>query len=465
MNRINCVFKNQQEHKYKLRATTAIERIEKLRSLKTVIQQNEEAIYRALHKDLRKNRFEAAITELFFTYGEIDFAIKNLREWASPQKVGRTLSNPFAKNRIYYEPKGVCLIIAPWNYPFQLIMSPLVSAIAAGNCCVIKPSEFSPATSKVISKIILHTFEEEEIACIEGNAEVSKHLLTLPFDHVFFTGSTQIGKEVMQAAAKNLTSVTLELGGKSPTVIDKDVDLAKAAKKIAWGKLTNAGQTCIAPDYVLIHQDRIDEFIGLYKAAVTELYFNTNNEINTYVYGKIIHKKHFEKLQFLTNDAIDKGARINWGGKFDAKNLTINPIVLTNIPEDAAIMKEEIFGPILPIIPFARLEDAVQHINNMPKPLALYFFSNSQKNINYLLKNTTAGGSCINDVLIHLANLKLPFGGVNHSGMGASHGFFGFKNFSHERAVVTQRTPDFNALIYPPYKGKKWVLKLLKKLM
>lgn len=273
MNRIGCVFKNQQAHQYVLRQSNALQRIETLRKLKSAIQENEDAIYFALHKDLRKSRFEASVTELFFIYGEIDFAISNLRSWMSPKRIGKTMSNPFAKNRIYYEPKGVCLIIAPWNYPFQLVMSPLISAIAAGNCVMVKPSELSPATSKVIAKIILETFEEDHIACIEGNVDVSKQLLELPFDHIFFTGSTEIGKIVMSAAAKNLTSVTLELGGKSPTIIDAAVDLEKAAQKIAWGKLVNAGQTCIAPDYVLIHQDRLDEFVGLYKQFATEMYF------------------------------------------------------------------------------------------------------------------------------------------------------------------------------------------------
>jgi len=465
MNRVGYVFETQKAHQYVLRQTNALQRIEHLRKLKSAIQENEDAIYFALHKDLRKSRFEASITELFFVYGEIDFAISNLRSWMSPKRIGKTMSNPFAKNRIYYEPKGVCLIIAPWNYPFQLVMSPLISAIAAGNCVMVKPSELSPATSKIITKILLDAFEEEHIACFEGDVDVSTQLLELSFDHIFFTGSTAIGKVVMTAAAKNLTSVTLELGGKSPTIVDKKVDLQKAARKIAWGKLINAGQTCIAPDYVLIHQDRLDEFMGLYKQFATEMYFKTKEQINPETYGKIISKKHFDRLSNLITEAIDKGARINWGGKTDDKSQTIYPAVLTQVPHEAKLMEEEIFGPILPVIAFNELEEAIAFINKKQKPLALYIFSSSEKNIHKIIKSTSAGGTCVNDVLVHIANPKLPFGGANHSGMGSSHGFFGFKNFSHERTVVKQRSLDFNSLVYPPYPAKQWVLKLLKRIM
>lgn len=465
MNRISCVFENQRAYQYSLRQTNALQRIDLLRKLRNAIQENEEAIFTALHKDLRKSRFEASVTEVFFIYGEIDFAISNLRDWMSPKRIGKTMSNPFAKNRIHYEPKGVCLIIAPWNYPFQLVMSPLVSAIAAGNCVMVKPSELSPATSKIITNIILNTFDEEHIACIEGNADVSQQLLELPFDHIFFTGSTEIGKVVMTAAAKNLTSVTLELGGKSPTVIDKEVDLVKAAQKIAWGKLVNAGQTCIAPDYVLVHQDRLDEFIDLYKKFAQEMYFKSKDKINTEVYGKIISKKHFDRLSDLITEAVDKGAKLNWGGKADDKSQTIYPTIITQIPKGTALMEQEIFGPILPIIPYKDLPEAIDFINQKQKPLALYIFSKSDKNVKKIIKSTSAGGTCINDVLVHIANPKLPFGGVNHSGMGSSNGFFGFKNFSHERTVVKQRGLDFNSMIYPPYETKNWVLKLLKRIM
>lgn len=463
--KINAAFNAQQAYKYTLRKTNAADRITKLTALKAEIKKQENNIYKALQSDLRKSNFESAVTELIFTYGEIDYAIKNLKGWMSPKRIGKTLSNPFAKNRIYYEPKGVCLIIAPWNYPFQLTIGPLVSAIAAGNCVMVKPSELSSATSKVVHSIINEVFEEQEVACFEGNADVSTALLKLPFDHIFFTGSTAIGKVVMEAAAKNLTSVTLELGGKSPTIIDRDADLAKAAEKIAWGKLVNAGQTCIAPDYVFVHEQQLDEFIGLYKAAAAKMFFKSADQINPQTYGKIISEKHYDRLKGLVDEAVEKGARIDFGGDFDEKSHTINPVLLSKIPEGTKVMEEEIFGPILPLISYKNLEEVIDQINAKSKPLALYIFSNNSKNITKIIKNTSAGGTCINDVLIHISNPKLPFGGVNGSGMGSSHGFYGFKNFSHERAVMFQRSIDFIKMIYPPYVGKEWVLKMLSKIM
>ncbi|HTM98115.1 MAG TPA: aldehyde dehydrogenase family protein [Pedobacter sp.] len=462
--KINLIFKSQQAYKYTLRKSNVDERILKLKALKKTIRKYENQLYAALHSDLRKSRFESAVTELIFIYGELDFTLKNLSRWMKPKNIGKTLSNPFSSNRIYYEPKGVCLIMAPWNYPFQLVMSPLISAIAAGNCVMVKPSEVSSATSAVVHTIISETFDQKEVACFEGDASVATSLLSLPFDHIFFTGSTEIGKVVMAAAAKHLSSVTLELGGKSPTIIDKEVQLHKAAEKIAWGKLVNSGQTCIAPDYVFVHQQQVDEFIGLYKAAVNKLYF-ANEQIDSDNYGKIINHKHFTRLKALVTEAVDKGARIDFGGTFDENQQSIDPIILSRIPEEAKVMQEEIFGPILPIIPYEDLDDVIEKINAKSKPLALYIFSKNNQNIKKIIKNTSAGGTCVNDVLIHISNPKLPFGGVNSSGMGSSHGFFGFKNFSHERAVVFQSSIGFNQLIYPPYYGKEWVLKLLKKIM
>lgn len=465
MEAITSVFNAQQAYKYTLRKNNASQRKAKLKQLKASIKNNETLIYAALQSDLRKSTFESAVTELLFVYGEIDFAIKNLGSWMSPKRIGKMLSNPFAKNRLYYEPKGVCLIIAPWNYPFQLMMSPLVSAIAAGNCVMMKPSELSPATSKVIAKIVVETFETQEVACFEGDVEVSSALLKLPFDHIFFTGSTAVGKIVMEVAAKNLSSVTLELGGKSPTIIDQTANLQTAATKIAWGKLVNSGQTCIAPDYIFVHEQQVDEFVRLYKAAASKMYFKSGEKINPEAYGKIINVKHFERLNHLVSDAVDKGAIINWGGNADAQTQTINPVVLTQVPIGAKVMEEEIFGPILPIVAYQNLDEVIAQINAKSKPLALYIFSESDKNTNYIIKNTSAGGTCVNDVLVHIANPKLPFGGVNGSGLGSSHGFYGFKNFSHERAVVFQRKIDFNNMVYPPYVGKDWVLKMLGKLM
>ncbi|KIO78532.1 aldehyde dehydrogenase [Pedobacter lusitanus] len=462
---INSVFEAQQKNKYTLRLSTATERIDKLHLLKSAIAEHEEEVYAALQRDLRKSKFEAAVTELIFTYSEIDFAIKNLRNWMQPKYAGKSIASLLARNRIYYEPKGVCLIISPWNYPFQLLMSPLTSAIAAGNCVILKPSEFSAATSAVIAKIIRKVFNKNEVACFEGDDSVSKTLLTLPFDHIFFTGSTVVGKIVMKAAAEHLTSVTLELGGKSPVIIDETAGIKNAAEKIAWGKLVNAGQTCIAPDYVFVHETKIEEFITHYKSAAEDMFLHKNGQANESAYAKIINMRHFDRLTGLIRDAVKKGAEIAWGGDSVILEHTIYPTVLRNVDFDSRIMQEEIFGPVLPVIPYTNLETPVRIINEKSKPLALYIFSESKSNIKHLLKSTSSGGACVNDVLIHISNPNLPFGGVNESGTGSCHGIFGFKTFSHERAVVFQSKANLSGMIYPPYDKKGWILKMLEKLM
>ncbi|WP_316735555.1 aldehyde dehydrogenase family protein [Pedobacter aquatilis] len=460
--KIKSVFDLQQQHKFDLRKTDAKIRISKLKNLKQAIENSEEEIYVALEKDLRKSQFETAVTELFFTYAEIDHAIKKLKSWMKPKSVAKTISNLLASNKIYYEPKGVCLIIAPWNYPFQLVMSPLISAIAAGNCVILKPSEISSNTATVINEIISKTFDEKEIACFEGDADVSTTLLKHPFDHIFFTGSTAIGRVVMEAASKNLTSVTLELGGKSPAIIDNSADLKKAAEKIAWGKLVNAGQTCIAPDYVLIDEKREAEFISHFKTAAQKMFF-IDGKINEQVFGKIINEKQFKRLDGLIKNAVNDGAKLEFGGETNHESLTINPTVLTFVSSENSIMQEEIFGPVLPIVKYKNLQQAIDFVNSKSKPLALYIFSENSTYKEKIIKETSSGGTCVNDVLVHISNPNLPFGGVNSSGMGSSHGIFGFKNFSHERAVVSQSKLGMTKMIYPPY--KMGLLKWLKKLM
>ncbi|NII84412.1 MULTISPECIES: aldehyde dehydrogenase family protein [unclassified Pedobacter] len=461
---IKTVFGLQQQHKFGLRKTDAKTRIGKLKWLKQALESAEAQLYAALETDLRKNRFESAVTELFFIYAEIDHAIKKLKGWMKPKPAGRSMSNLFARNKIYYEPKGVCLIIAPWNYPLQLIMSPLISAIAAGNCVILKPSELSGATADVISKLISDTFDVKEIACFEGDADVSTELLKLPFDHIFFTGSTAIGRVVMEAAAKNLSSVTLELGGKSPAIVDESCDLQKAADKIAWGKLVNAGQTCIAPDYVLIKENMLNDFVIHYKAAVQKMFFEEST-INKNDYAKIINTKQFQRLNKLIEKALGDGAILAFGGKSDEQDLTITPTLLTSVAENSEIMQEEIFGPVLPVVTYQNLQEAIDLVNRKAKPLALYVFSDNTINQNKIISETSAGGTCVNDVLIHIGNPNLPFGGVNNSGIGSCHGIFGFKTFSHERAVVFQSKLGLTNMIYPPYKKKMGLLKWLKKLM
>ncbi|MDR2272803.1 MAG: aldehyde dehydrogenase family protein [Sphingobacterium sp.] len=459
---IDSIFQQQQIFKIELRESDARERIKKLRRLRCAIENNEDLIYDALAKDLRKSRNEAAISEVLFIYGEIDFAIRRLRKWMRPKRVGRSVTNLLAKSSIVYQPRGAVLIISPWNYPFQLTMSPLVSALAAGNCIVLKPSEHSPYTTAVMCKMISESFEDKEVACIAGEKSTAETLLKLPFDHVFFTGSSAVGKQIMKAAAAHLASVTLELGGKSPVIVDETADLEEAANKIAWGKLINAGQTCIAPDYVLIPKNLRDEFIRYYLNAVKRMFFTADGNIDLTVYAKIINRKHADRLLALITKSIGEGAKLVEGGLF-SEDLTLNPTLLVEVSLDNVIMDEEIFGPILPIITYETLAEAVSIVNSREKPLALYLFSERKQHIQLVIQQVASGGVCINDVLIHVSNPHLPFGGVNGSGLGSCHGFFGFKAFSHERAVMHQSRYAFSTLIYPPYSSKDLLFKWLKK--
>lgn len=457
-----ALFLAQNVNKQYIKMSDAAMRQAKLRRLKATIEKYEDAIFKALETDLRKNRFESALTEVYIIYTEINFAIKNLGRWMKPKKVSANRSNFFTKSQIVQEPKGLNLIIAPWNYPFQLLISPLISAIAAGNCAILKPSELAPATSGVLANLIQETFQPEEIALVEADAEVAKELLRLPFDHIFYTGSTAIGKEVMKAAAENLASVTLELGGKSPVIIHNSANLKKAAKKIAWGKWMNAGQTCIAPDYVFVHENQKDEFISLVKQQTENLY---GKPVNTADYGKIISKKHFFRIRHLIDDAVEKGAEVHFGAEYLSDELTIQPTVISSIKQHMEIAHEEIFGPVLLVFTYRLLSEVVLYLNAQPKPLAMYIFTRNLDVADELIARTSAGGTCVNDVMMHISNPNLPFGGVNHSGNGACHGRYGFKAFSHERAVMYQAGIDLNHLTYAPYAGKEKHLPLLKSLL
>ncbi|WP_164108656.1 MULTISPECIES: aldehyde dehydrogenase family protein [Sphingobacterium] len=462
--RVDLLFHQQKTSRTSNTLLEVRQRIHHLKKLKDVIHRYEPEIFKALSADLRKSKFEAAVTEIYFVYSEIDFALKNLSRWVRPQRAKSTVSSLFTKNRIIYEPKGNCLIIAPWNYPFQLTMSPLVSALAAGNSVIIKPSEYSPHTAAVLATILDEAFDKSVVACIQGGQEVSEALLKLPFDHIFFTGSTPVGKIVMRAAAEHLSTITLELGGKSPVLIDPSADLEKTAEKVAWGKLINAGQTCIAPDYVLLHHSQEKEFIHYFSAAATRLIYRENGMIDPDTYAKIINTRHMSRLQLLLEDAIGKGAEVVWQGDNDLED-SIPPTLLRKVNIESRIMEEEIFGPLLPLVTYTDLDEALDFVQSKPKPLALYIFSSNTKSTQHIIKSTSAGGTCVNDVILHVSNPHLPFGGVNHSGMGGSHGYFGFKAFSHERSVMYQSRIPISKLIYPPYSKKGWVLKFLKRWM
>jgi aldehyde dehydrogenase (NAD+) len=419
----------------------------------------------ALKQDLRKPAFESCIWEIYLMYGEIDFAIKKLSDWTQSHKIPSNFLTLMNDSRVVYEPKGVSLIIGPWNFPFQLIIGPLISSIAAGNCSILKPPSMAPATSAIVAKIIKETFDENEIAVIEGDASISTELLSLPFDHIFFTGSPNVGKIVMAAAAKHLTSVTLELGGKSPVIVDSTANLKKAASKIVWGKFANAGQTCVAPDYVFVHENQQEEFVNLLNKNIEKEYV-VNGSLNKEEYCKIISDGNFKRVKNLFDDAVRSGAQVKVGGKFDESDNTIYPTVLTNVSKESLIMKEEIFGPVLPVLTYKNITEVIDYVNSKEKPLALYIFSEDRKSANNIVNRTSAGGSCVNDVVIHYTNPNLPFGGVNNSGIGNAHGFYGFKAFSHERSVMYQsKWFDFNSMIYPPYTGKikEAALKFYKK--
>lgn len=462
--KVDVLFHQQKAYQRSNKLFEVRQRIDHLKKLKDVIQRHEPEIFNALSTDLRKSEFEAAVTEIYFVYSEIDFAIKHLSNWVKPRRARPTVASLFAKNRIIYEPKGSCLIIAPWNYPFQLTMSPLVSALAAGNTAIIKPSEYSPHTAAIIAAILDEAFDTSVVYCALGGQEVSETLLKLPFDHIFFTGSTQVGKIVMRAAAEHLSTITLELGGKSPALIHSSADLEKTAEKVAWGKLINAGQTCIAPDYVLIHHSQEEKFIQHFKTAATRLIYGENGTIDPNSYAKIINGKHMARLNLLIEDAIQHGAEIAWQGQNNLED-SISPTILRNVKPESRILEEEIFGPLLPIVTYSDIEEAIDFIRSKPKPLALYIFSSNTRAIDHIIKSTSAGGTCVNDVILHVSNPNLPFGGVNHSGMGGSHGYFGFKAFSHERSVMYQSRIPMSKLIYPPYSNKGWVLKFLKRWM
>lgn len=432
-------------------------RINQLKKLKQVIKKNEDKILDALYKDLRKSKEEAYTTEIGYIYLELSLAIKNLKKWSKPKKVKGTIIFPFSKSFIIKEPFGVTLHISPWNYPFHLALASVIGAIAAGNTIILKPSEVAPATAHIIDYIISKTFKKEFFAVVEGDAKTSQRLLEQNFDYIFYTGNEVVGKIVMQAAANNLTPVTLELGGKSPTIIEESANLEIAAKRIAFGKCLNSGQTCTAPDYVLIQESIKSEFIRQFQLAVREFY--TTNEKNSKYYPRIINKHHFDRI---TDYA--KNLKIKYGGEMDREDLFISPTIIENPPENSKLMTEEIFGPILPIITFKKIDEAIDFVNQRPKPLALYIFTKIKEIENKVLNETSAGGACVNDTVVHVANINLPFGGVGTSGTGRYHGKATYELFSNQKGVLKQPTFFDMKQKYPPYnKSKLRLVKLLLK--
>jgi len=448
------LFQKQQGRYLEVGQQSRKERLSKLKALKQALEHKyRQAIREALHADFKKPFLETDLTEIYPVLAEIRYAEQNLRDWMRPKRVNSPLTMFGSRSYIQYESKGVCLILSPWNFPLNLTFGPLVSAIAAGNCCILKPSEATPATSQIMQEIVEDLFDPSEIALVQGEVATAQALLELPFHHIFFTGSPTVGKIVMKAASRHLSSVTLELGGKSPAFVDGTASVETTAKRLAWGKCLNAGQICVAPDYVLVTEKAREALVS---ALIEQLesFFHGSPE-NSDSYARIINEKHLQRLSQSLQDATARGAEILYGGNFDAKTRFFEPTLLEGVPEDARLLEEEIFGPILPIVTVSGAQEAIDFINRRERPLALYIYSKDKHTIEQINQKTRAGSGCINHNVVHYSNHHLPFGGVNNSGIGKSHGFHGFLEFSNQRSMVRQYTPSTIELLMPPYTGLK----------
>ncbi len=460
------IFNSQQKKAILWRSSTADERIERLNQVKNWIKGNQGEIRNALLADFNKPIPETDLSEIYPVTSEINHAIKNLKSWMKAKSVSTPIPMLGTKAKILFEPKGTSLIIAPWNYPFNLAVAPMISAMAAGCTVMMKPSEMTPHTSALLQKMVEGLFDSSEVAVFQGKADVAQTLLSLPFNHIFFTGSPGVGKIVMKAASENLTSVTLELGGKSPAIVDNTADLKDAAGKLVSGKFINCGQTCIAPDYILVHREQYTQLVMELKLAIQKMYDPKYLGIDKSPdLARIVNEKHFSRISGYLADAIEKGASLEFGGKTDLAHRYFEPTILGNVTDKMEIMQEEIFGPLLPIMTYENLDQAIEYINSKPKPLALYFFGNDSDATNKILTETSSGNVVINDCVLHFLHNELPFGGVNNSGIGKAHGHFGFLAFSNEKGILKQRIGLNNtSLLKPPYgaSAKQIISSLIK---
>ncbi|MCI2779976.1 aldehyde dehydrogenase [Clostridium perfringens] len=433
-------------------------RIEKLKKLRDVLKSEEEKVFEALKKDLMKSSFESYVTEVAMVYDEINMHIKNIKKWSKKRRVKTPLVQFPAKSFIQLEPYGVVLIIGPFNYPFMLTMDPLIGAIAAGNTAVIKPSESAPETSKILKEILEKVFDEKYVLHVnpERGKEVVEELLKEKFDYIFFTGSATVGKIVMKVASQYLTPVTLELGGKSPCIIDKDCKLELAARRIVWGKLLNSGQTCVAPDYLYVHKEIEEEFIKKLEEEIKNQF--GNNPLESEDYSKMVNEREFNRVL----SYIDK-EKLVFGGNYNRKTFQIEPTILKNVTWDDPVMEREIFGPIFPILTFENLDEVLRVVNSKDKPLALYYFSEDKNKIEKVLKSTSSGGVTINDTLVHVSSSYLPFGGVGNSGMGEYHGKYSFDLFSNKKGVMNRKTFLDLKIRYAPFQNKLTIVKKIMK--
>lgn len=456
MTDIESIIANQRSFFASGRTRSISFRQQQLRILRNAIAQNEKRILSALHADLKKSEYEGYLTEVGIIYDEIRYITKHTPRWARPRRVKTPIYHFPAKSMIYPEPYGVVLIISPWNYPFQLALSPLIGAISAGNCAVIKPSEYSPHTSELLCEIIAAHFRADYITVVTGEAETSRALLKQKLDYIFFTGSPEIGRRVMESAAGHLTPVTLELGGKSPCIVAEDADLDSAAKRIVSGKFINAGQTCIAPDYLLAHHSIRDALTRRMGEVISDFY--GRNPQDSPDYPRIINKRHFDRLAGLLEET-----DIAVGGQTDRDELYFAPTIVNAEFRDHPLMEEEIFGPILPVLSYDTADYAIDSIRSLPRPLALYLFTRNKHLQKRILNEISFGGGCINDTLIHIATPYLPFGGIGQSGMGNYHGKASFDTFCHEKSILKNLSPFENPFRLPPYKNMlKWLKKVLR---
>lgn len=451
-NQQKAFFASQQTKPYKFRK-------EQLKKLKKLIQENEAAIIKALRQDFGKHAFETYVTEIGVVYEEINEALKNLSQWMRPKRVSTSILHFPSSSKVYYQPKGVCLIIGPWNYPFNLLLSPIVAAIAAGNTCMIKPPEETPHTSRLIQEMISKNFDSGYLAVVmgEGKTVVPQLMENLRFDHIFFTGSVPVGKIIAKMAAEKLVPTTLELGGKSPCIVDKSANLEVAAKRIAFSKMVNAGQTCVAPDYLLVHESIEDEFQDELRAALMTFY-GSLSPTESPALAQIINEKRYQTLKGYL-----KEGRRTFGGTFDDSKRKIAPTLITDITEEDKLFHEEVFGPIMPVFIYKTDKEAMNLIAKNPNPLALYIYTNDEKVSKKFIQEVPFGGGCVNNGLVHLANTELPFGGIGNSGQGNYHGKAGFMTFSHQKSILKTATWfDLNQK-YPPYGS--FIMKIVKRFM
>jgi len=450
---IDRLFSRLKQRAPTVRQTTAAQRKNKLQRLADALLARRETFAKALKADFGKAPVEVDLSEIKAVTKEAEHAIANLDNWMAADRVHSPLLFTGTRSAVQYEPKGVALIMSPWNYPVNLTLGPLIGAIAAGNCAVLKPSEHTPHTAEALRGLIADLYDDREITVVTGGPDVAEALTAQPFDHIYFTGSPAIGRLVMKAAAEHLTSVTLELGGKSPAIVDGTADLAHAAGRIAWSKFTNAGQTCIAPDYLLVEERVHDAVVKRLRDTVHRFYGATPEaQQRSESYARLVHSDHYDKVVSLLTDAVEAGATVAAGGHHDAATNYVAPTILTDVPLGTQIMEEEIFGPLLPILSYSSLDEALRIINNRPSPLSLYIFSERETTVETVLQRTTAGSTCVNEGFIHFLNPSLPFGGKGESGLGRAHGYRSFQEFSNERSVL-RRTygSDILKTLYPPY--------------